>query len=54
MQEIENIFNAKIKRWILANQLNEESSLLCTFSTLFGQYRFTRMPFIIINLPAKK
>ena len=26
-------------------QLDEDSSLLCTFSTPFGQYRFTRMPF---------
>ena len=26
-------------------QLDEESSLLCTFNTPFGRYRFTRMPF---------
>jgi len=26
-------------------QLDEQSSLLCTFSTPFGRYRFTRMPF---------
>ena len=26
-------------------QLDEESSQLCTFSTPFGRYRFTRMPF---------
>jgi len=26
-------------------QLDEESSLLCTFSTPLGRYRFTRMPF---------
>ena len=26
-------------------QLDEQSSLLCTFNTPFGRYRFTRMPF---------
>lgn len=26
-------------------QLDEESSLLCTFNSPFGRYRFTRMPF---------
>ena len=26
-------------------ELDEESSLLCTFNTPFGRYRFTRMPF---------
>ena len=26
-------------------QLDEESSLLCTFNTPFSRYRFTRMPF---------
>ena len=26
-------------------QLDEESSLLCTFNMPFGRYRFTRMPF---------
>ena len=26
-------------------QLDEESSRLCTFSSPFGRYRFTRMPF---------
>ena len=26
-------------------ELDEQSSLLCTFNTPFGRYRFTRMPF---------
>ena len=26
-------------------QIDQESSLLCTFTTPFGRYRFTRMPF---------
>ena len=26
-------------------KLDEDSSLLCTFNTPFGRYRFTRMPF---------
>ena len=26
-------------------ELDKESSLLCTFATPFGRYRFTRMPF---------
>ena len=30
-------------------QLDEESSLLCTFNTPFGRYRFTRMPFGITS-----
>ena len=31
-------------------KLDEESSLLCTFSTPFGRYRFTRLPFGIYHL----
>lgn len=32
-------------------QLDEESSKLCTFSTVFGCYKFNRLPFGISNAP---
>ena len=38
-----SILDAKSCFWQL--KLDEESSLLCTFNTTIGQYRFTRLPF---------
>ena len=38
-----SILNAKNGFWQL--KLDEESSLLCTFNTPIGRYRFTRLPF---------
>ena len=52
MQEIASKFSGKkvfstldLKDRYWQIQLDEESSLLCTFNTPFGRYRFTRMPF---------
>ena len=52
MQEIASEFAGKtvfstldLKDGYWQVQLDEESSLLCTFNTPFGRYRFTRMPF---------
>ena len=52
MQEIASEFSGKkvfstldLKDGYWQIQLDEESSLLCTFNTPFGRYRFTRMPF---------
>ena len=38
-----SILDAKNGFWQL--KLDEESSLLCTFNTSIGRYRFTRLPF---------
>ena len=38
-----SILDAKSGFWQL--KLDEESSLLCTFNTPIGRYRFTRLPF---------
>ena len=32
-------------------KLDDESSMLCTFNTPFGKYRFTRLPFGIKSTP---
>ena len=52
MQEIASEFSGKnifstldLKDAYWQIQLDEESSLLCTFNTPFGRYRFTRIPF---------
>ena len=52
MQEIASEFAGKtvfstldLKDGYWQVQLDEESSLLCTFNSPFGRYRFTRMPF---------
>ena len=52
MQEIASEFSGKkifstldLKDGYWQIQLDEKSSLLCTFNTPFGRYRFTRMPF---------
>ena len=52
MQDIASEFHGKkvfstldLKDGYWQIQLDEESSLLCTFNTPFGHYRFTRMPF---------
>ena len=52
MQDIASEFHGKkvfstldLKEGYWQIQLDEESSLLCTFNTPFGCYRFTRMPF---------
>ena len=52
MQEIASEFAGKtvfstldLKDGYWQVQLDEESSLLCTFNMPFGRYRFTRMPF---------
>ena len=52
MQEIASEFAGKtvfstldLKDGYWQVQLDEESSLLCTFNTPFSRYRFTRMPF---------
>ena len=52
MQEIASEFAGKtvfstldLKDGYWQVQLDEKSSLLCTFNTPFGRYRFTRMPF---------
>ena len=52
MQEIASEFSGKkvfstldLKDRYWQIQLDEESSLLCTFNTPFGQYQFSRMPF---------
>jgi hypothetical protein len=38
-----SVLDAKNGFWQL--RLDEESSLLCTFNTRIGRYRFTRLPF---------
>ena len=52
MQEIASEFVGKnvfstldLKDGYWQVQLDEQSSLLCTFNIPFGRYRFTRMPF---------
>ena len=52
IQDIANDFKGKtvfstldLKDGYWQVELDTESSLLCTFSTPFGRYRFTRMPF---------
>ena len=52
MQDIASEFHGKkvfstldLKDGYWQIQLDEESSLLCTFNTPFGRYKFTRMPF---------
>ena len=44
-----SILDAKSGFWQL--KLDEESSLLCTFNTPIGRYRFTRLPFDVKCAP---
>lgn len=46
-----SILDARSGYWAI--KLSEESSMLTTFNTIFGRYRFLRLPFGIVSAQDK-
>ena len=50
MRKVFSVLDAN-SQWFLATATREESSFLTTFNTLFGRFRWLRMPFGINSVP---